>query len=177
MPIHCTKCGEELLGAVNRCWKCGQTYVPSQEPVDAVVVEPPAASDTAAGEPIAMPLEPVATPVYAQKRRATTAELIEARLAGQMAMGGTVASLVLGVFAAAMAFIWPLAALIAVIGLLMGIWGLQSPKRNLALVGMLLCCLSIGVGTFSAVHRVYLSYKQSQPIQMPYEPEPIDTEP
>src|SRR4051795_11818810 len=26
MAVRCSKCGEELLGAVNRCWKCGQTF-------------------------------------------------------------------------------------------------------------------------------------------------------
>src|SRR5437764_4561953 len=26
MTVRCSKCGEELLGAVNRCWKCGQTF-------------------------------------------------------------------------------------------------------------------------------------------------------
>lgn len=28
MAVHCGKCGEELLGAVNRCWKCGTVYQP-----------------------------------------------------------------------------------------------------------------------------------------------------
>lgn len=26
MAINCHKCGEELIGAVNRCWKCGSKY-------------------------------------------------------------------------------------------------------------------------------------------------------
>lgn len=26
MAVHCTKCGEELLGAVNRCWRCGLEF-------------------------------------------------------------------------------------------------------------------------------------------------------
>ena len=26
MAVRCSKCGEELLGPVNRCWKCGQTF-------------------------------------------------------------------------------------------------------------------------------------------------------
>ena len=171
MAVHCTKCGEELLGAVNRCWKCGQTFevrppVPEEPPVEATAVDAPA-----------MPLVPVAPPAYVSMRPPTTGELIEARRAGMMAMGGTVASLVLGIFAAAVAFVWPLASLIAVLGLIMGIWGLQSPKRNLALIGMLLCCLSIGVGTYSAVRRIYLSFKQSQPIQMPYDTGSIEPEP
>ena len=26
MTVRCARCGEELLGAVNRCWKCGQQF-------------------------------------------------------------------------------------------------------------------------------------------------------
>lgn len=26
MSVVCSKCGEELMGAVNRCWKCGSTF-------------------------------------------------------------------------------------------------------------------------------------------------------
>ena len=29
MPVYCANCGEELLGAVNRCWRCGRTFAPS----------------------------------------------------------------------------------------------------------------------------------------------------
>ena len=76
-----------------------------------------------------------------------------------MAMGGTVASLVLGVFAAILSAIWPPAALIAVLGLIMGIWGLSSPRRNWALVGMLLCCLAIGLGSFGVAKGIYLEVK------------------
>jgi hypothetical protein len=93
-----------------------------------------------------------------------------------MAMGGTVASLVLGITGAALAYWWPMATIIAVLGLGMGIWGLQSQKRNLALVGMLLCCLAIGLGSFSAVRQIYIAYLQRQPIRMDYE-EPMEAEP
>jgi hypothetical protein len=27
MAVQCTKCGEELMGSVNRCWRCGQEFV------------------------------------------------------------------------------------------------------------------------------------------------------
>src|SRR5262245_55654263 len=188
MAVHCSKCGEELLGAVNRCWKCGQTFalhpemdgrpprrteaaVAGNEPLNAVVVEPTAASAPPlvggpaqadhhfAAVPAAGPtLLPVARVV--QPRRASAAELVDARRAGMMAMGGTVTSLVLGVFAAGLAVVWPPAAMIAVLGLVMGIWGLSSPRRNLALVGMLLCCLAIGVGTFGVVRNIYIGIQE-----------------
>ena len=28
MAVTCSKCGEELLGAVNRCWRCGAKFMP-----------------------------------------------------------------------------------------------------------------------------------------------------
>jgi hypothetical protein len=31
MPVRCSKCGEELLGPVNRCWKCGQQFTAQAE--------------------------------------------------------------------------------------------------------------------------------------------------
>jgi hypothetical protein len=99
--------------------------------------------------------------------------MIDARRASMMAMGGTVASLVLGVFAALLALAWPLAAVIAVIGLVMGIWGLYSPRRNLALVGMLLCCLAIGLGTYSLARYVYIQVESQRPIDLDYAADPV----
>ena len=53
MAVRCSKCGEELLGPVNRCWKCGQQftaqsdagglppvrYAPVELPSDVVMAE------------------------------------------------------------------------------------------------------------------------------------------
>lgn len=41
MTIHCGKCGAELLGAVNRCWKCGQQVVSRADGVSAPPVRRP----------------------------------------------------------------------------------------------------------------------------------------
>src|SRR5262245_56863795 len=104
MAVRCSKCGEELLGAVNRCWKCGQAFAQrpeidgrppvrtdapatSQQPLEALVVEPAPGG--------ASPFAPQAAPVmllppFIPPRRATTAEMIDARRASMMAMGGTV---------------------------------------------------------------------------------------
>ncbi|MBA2117253.1 hypothetical protein [Bremerella alba] len=30
MSVVCSKCGEELIGAVNRCWKCGTPFIRSE---------------------------------------------------------------------------------------------------------------------------------------------------
>jgi hypothetical protein len=50
--MHCRSCGEEIIGAVNRCWKCDQPIGPEElvtaeevtiddEPVLAILVEEP----------------------------------------------------------------------------------------------------------------------------------------
>lgn len=200
MAVRCSKCGEELLGAVNRCWKCGQMFAlhpemdgtppvrterpPSNQPLPAAVAGESAGQTPAAGTAPLVAVTPATvppqvttwTPRPAPPRRATTAELIEARRAGQMAMGGTVASIVLGVFAAGFAFVWPPAAVIAVLGLFMGIWGLYSPRRNWALVGMLICCLGIGIGMYGGAKAVYVYVESQRPTTIEYQPDPSETE-
>jgi hypothetical protein len=196
MGVRCSKCGEELLGSVNRCWKCGQTFALRPEidgrppvrteraspaavagpPLEAVVLgeatggaatdAAPAASAAAHAvpQPATPPRVPVARPRVIAPLGSATADMIDARRAGMMAMGGTVASLVLGLFAAFLALLWPPAAVIAVLGLVMGIWGLYSPRRNWALLGMLLCCLAIGLGMYGGVRRVHTYLLQQRAI-------------
>ena len=57
------------------------------------------------------------------------------------------------------------AAIIALIGLVMGIWGLYSPRRGWALVGMLLCCLGVSIGTFTGARQLYLYLNRNAPIE------------
>lgn len=177
MAVRCSKCGEELLGAVNRCWKCGQMFalrpeidgrppvrteapVSTEQPLAAIVIQQDQEQPAAAALPPAM----VVAPRYIQPpRKATTAEMIDARRNSMMAMGGTVASLVLGIFSIILTMLWAPAVIIAVLGLVMGIWGLYSPRRNLALVGMLLCCLGIGFGAYGVARWTYIQVQSSRP--------------
>ena len=119
------------------------------------------------GDPllVASVVEPASLDYLNKPRRPpTTAELIDARRSGIMAMGGTVTSLLLGISATVLAFVWPPAAIIAIVGLGMGLWGLSSPRRNLALVGMLLCCLAIGIGTFGMARRISIEMQKNRAI-------------
>jgi len=179
MAIHCSKCGEELLGAVNRCWRCGQAFAVAPPPNEA-----PTASVAATGDqPLVEIVDAERGDAYAYTAEAggqrwstaprTTAELIDARKAGMMAMGGTVTSLVLGILALVLASFWPPAAIIAIVGIGMGIWGLSSPRRNLALVGMLLCCLAIGIGTYGMARRISIAIQKNRVIPID-EPSPLD---
>ncbi len=139
------------------------------QPLEAIIVDQYAVP---AGSPFGPAAAlPAAAPRMAPSRVSSTAELIDARRAGLMAMGGTVTSLVLGLFSAILAAFWPPAAIVAVLGLVMGIWGLSSPRRNWALVGMLFCCLAIGLGTFGMARGVYIRILQSRPIEEAISPD------
>jgi hypothetical protein len=195
MTVRCSKCGEELLGAVNRCWKCGQTFalrpeidgrppirpeLPpiGAEPLEAIVLDEGSVATTAPATAVRM--VPTATPwtvtpSAAQPTKLTTADLIDARRASLMAVGGMVGALVLGAFSLLIAPFSPWGCLIALIGLAMGIWGLSSPRRNLSLLGMLICCLAIGLGAYTGVWQLYVRIQQSQPIQT-LEPDPEQPE-
>jgi len=200
MTVRCSKCGEELMGAVNRCWKCGQMFaqrpeidgrppvradaaIVDQQPLEAVVLGDEAhltseAVPASAATSVATAAPPIAQPVaigpmaprVERLARASTSDLIDAKRNSLMAMGGTVGSLVLGLFALALALFRFEAALIALLGLLLGIWGLYSPKRGLALVAMLLCCLAIGLGSYTGAKQLYVHIKQRQPIADDYNP-------
>jgi hypothetical protein len=210
MSVRCAKCGEELLGAVNRCWKCGQKFdlrpeidgrppVRLEMPTEAAAVEailleePPAepssGSDTAgpAAAPAAAdaayyPPAPAWTAAVAKKPTpaiprsiprsvVNASDIVEARRKSAMAMGGTVAAIVLGLFAIVIAPFRFEAAFIALIGVIMGIWGLYSPRRNWALAAMLLCCLAVGLGAFTGARQILLWLESQREIQMD---EPVD---
>lgn len=84
-----------------------------------------------------------------------------------MAMGGTVGSLVLAAFALIISWFRFEAVLIAALGMAMGVWGLQSARRNWALVGMLLCWLAIGLGTYTGARQLYIYIQKSRPPEIP----------
>jgi len=69
------------------------------------------------------------------------------RLENIQAKGGAVGAIVLGTLAIAGSFLTGYSAINAVIGFLMGLWGLSSPKPKLALIGLVLCI----VGGFLSV--------------------------
>lgn len=195
MSVRCAKCGEELLGAVNRCWKCGQVFqrhpesdglpprrvewqASSVAALDAVVLEdsslepevparssavsPPAAQMPAAP---AHPVSPYAMPRPKPPAAPMGAHLVESHRQSLIAMGGTVTSLILGVFGLTLAVFRFEGAVIALIGLLMGVWGLYSRRRNWALLAMLLCAAAITLGTYRGVRDLYIYIKENQPVE------------
>lgn len=206
MEVTCGQCGEELLGAVNRCWRCGAKIpahpgdmqtppirrdpIPlpeieeasprdgeaivvaaladdapqqpagdhSDEPIVARRVGSPFAPDSSA--PPAATYIPVSQPNYSQNstaRGGAWAGLFLALLSFSLSFTGTTA----------------LAALpLAVFGLLMGIWGLYARRRTIAIVAVLLCCLSMAISGFNCAVISYEMVNGVSPWEsnQPYDP-------
>lgn len=133
---------------------------PKQEYVAELIDESEAAADPDSGEaafvePVIVeevtdeltlsPAAPVYSPAVAPKSRpqqqsalAKPPEVLE----NLAAKGGAVGAIVLGTLALLGSFITSYAILNAVIGLLMGVWGLNSSHQRMAGVGMVLCLIS-----------------------------------
>jgi hypothetical protein len=200
MAVRCARCGEELLGAVNRCWKCGQQFAvrPAADglpPVRAELVTEaastaPAAGErsgdqpleahvldeaTAAGQATSVLVAPPPTPVAAATSMVATHPLATPRPPRSVAspanniaaLGGAYAALLLGLFGLLLSWWRYEGAVVALVGLVAGIWGIYSPRRGWALVGMLLCALAMGLGTYTGVRQLYLYLNRNAPIEAP----------
>lgn len=233
MAVTCAKCNEPLLGAVNRCWKCGaefNTQLSAQEvppirrtPVKlaarlndsvaaassetpGVVADVTAATEDAVDHPKnvllastetnpTVPSEwqgpyrvgsPFAT-MNSQHKAAkadqqpmlpeeTTHELRRSAGTTQYpshvaASGAAIAAMILGILSQAgillllfRVFLHPVGTLLtALLGIIMGIWGIYSPKSRIAIGGLLFCCLALAVSGFFAVVDVYQQIHNTDP--------------
>jgi hypothetical protein len=231
MAVQCTHCGEELLGAVNRCWRCGQGFIPQAganlappvrqisqtepfPPIMAELATPTAADPSEAADPRENGIEKgMATAIQTQtsafdilgaaaspnpsptpvKRRGSPFAEGEVLLApadahhanhGNMranfasyvpeapeawqprhpaAIGGAIASIVLGLIGLAIGWYSSWILILCVVGVGMGAWGVYSGKRTLAMIGIALCCLALLIGGFFAVARWYAQVYGSNP--------------
>lgn len=203
MTVRCSQCGEELMGAVNRCWKCGRAFsaqpasdglppvrrVPVIAPAtqaerdaagDGVVNAelasdsslPPASQPIRRGSPFAAPATATSPPTNASQPAPlvplSALPLPRARQPlrrgpNYVATGGAVGSMVLGLFALALSPFRAEAAIVALIGMVMGLWGLYSPKRGWALIGLLICCLAIGLASYTGAKALNAYVNRSQP--------------
>ena len=194
MTVRCSRCGEELMGAVNRCWKCGQAFqvrptVDGLPPVRADVVAAAAAvainpagqaveacvlDDAAVGEsgqaPTAAPKAPL--PPHALTTPQPPRPSVSRAPTNIAAEGGAYAALLLGLFGLLLSWSLFYGALVALVGLLAGIWGIYSPRRNVALIGMLLCAVAMGLGTFTGVRQLNRYLTRNAPIEAPTSDEP-----
>jgi hypothetical protein len=219
MSVRCSHCGEELLGAVNRCWKCGHAFaaqpttdglppvrrVPlTQEPLAATVAESggvatseappnessdaPIRAELATAEPNAenarplrtgSPFSPLATPAPVTAAPLPLTQLPASSYRRKVpqrpnivAVGGAVGSISLGLFALVLSPFRAEAAIVALIGMAMGIWGLYSPRRAWALVGLLICCLAIGLASYTGAKALNAMLNRNKA----WDPDTVDIE-
>jgi hypothetical protein len=77
--------------------------------------------------------------------------------------GGAVAAIVLGIFGVIIAPFRFEGAIVGMLGLAMGIWGLYSHRRGWALFGLILCCLAIGVGMYTGAFWLFQVMNNAKP--------------
>jgi len=141
----------------------------SAAPIVAVEVSAASPQPHAPAPYVPPPQPPMATVLLKPRlvpRTGSPADRVDSIRNSNMAMGGTVGAVVLGGFALALSPFRFEAALIAALGLAMGIWGLSSPRRNWALAAMLLCCLAIGVGAYTGVRQLYFYLQRNRPVEI-----------
>lgn len=201
---HCPHCNDELLGSVNRCWRCGQRVTPPDftrlvlaEEVTAptaaelaVVVEPEVASavvqvaltadDLALaslkepprrGSPFAFdtvlsgrpPQEPyLGNGPYQREAKAALPPVLGPSAAlptqyrqNQGAIGGVVASLLLGLASLAILPFSIFGFVTALIGVACGVWGMFHERKGVAISGLLLCCLALAISLYLMGFMLY----------------------
>ena len=209
MAVRCGQCGEELLGAVNRCWRCGSTVlsragdanlppirrppIPVASEVLGVSDEPDvvvaALADQLTGAPDArrpaVPdgTDPAGPSRPATAKRAPSAEprpvrrigspfaepagqelpVRELRFGrfrvsyGSICNAAAVTAVVLGLVSLSACFFTSWAIIAAVLGLGLGLGGVYSRHRGTAIMGILLCCLALTIGSFFAIVGWYES--------------------
>ena len=180
MAVLCSHCGEELMGAVNRCWRCGKALVvhagpqdippvrrspitgPLDAPLEATILSesPPApVGGMRRGSPFVANVQtlrvsgPIPTPAPTETPRPPRTRTFESQFAAQFA---AITSMVVGIAALALAHTVPIASLcLAIVVLGFGIWGLFSQRRGIAIFGLILGCCALAWGGFGTVVQLY----------------------
>jgi len=73
------------------------------------------------------------------------------------AVGGAVGALLLGIWSIVGATISPYASINAAVGILMGFWGISSPRKKMAIIGLVLCMIGLGLSVWE-VNGVISNY-------------------
>ncbi|MFV2067515.1 MAG: hypothetical protein ACC645_11085 [Pirellulales bacterium] len=185
MTVQCANCGEELLGAVNRCWRCGRIFVPQKGSDEAPPIRrapvTPAAGPPATAEVIGQGNTRAAKRIHRGSPFATSSIrsnddspppsdadrpfLVRTPRGAAPAVGAAL-SLVLGLVSLLIGFGFPAGGVVtAVVGVSMGCWGLTSDRRGLATFGLVLCCLALSVSGFYAVVDAYSYFYGVDPFE------------
>lgn len=184
LSTQCSNCGEELLGAVNRCWKCGASFGTASDTGGRD--RSPESADISRERPI--PLEVVGE--GDEFEGGLGAEFVDAATssdgpaqpalprppdyrAKRSAIGGAVGSIVLGAIGLAGSFFSAASLFVSLTGLVLGFWGLASDKKRVAAVGLAICVVAVLIGGVQVVTWLYQNIER-QDNEAPYEFEPLE---
>ena len=164
MAVFCSKCGEELLGAVNRCWRCGHVFDAVPEEGGLPPVRRPATAPNDLGAPLVVaeivPPGGTCAPIPSGGAR---------RPAAEEPLGGTevpsigrdaaaVTALTLGIISLPTSLFTCWSLVPAIVGLVLGIQGLRRTRRRTALIGLVLCCIALSFGLIRSVVHWHTQY-------------------
>ena len=180
MAVLCSHCGEELMGAVNRCWKCGtpiQSHSgpldvppvrrspivgPLNAPLEATVLDEATATvvelrGTRRGSPFAK--DAATLRAVGGKKPAREESPPVARPIASESVGSQFASIVavgLAAVAWGVSFRVPIAGVcLAFFVVVLGIWGLFGTRRGVAIFALLLGCTALAWGAFGTLVQIY----------------------
>lgn len=174
MPVRCAKCGEELLGAVNRCWRCGTTYAlhadaagdppvrrppvvlsSLTQPVHEVTDSQKAVSNV--GSPFQDGTIQSDLPAARGPTRIRPADRVPRGDSSPTAIVAGIIAAVLGGLSILLANQIPLAAVvISFLALGMAIWGMYGRQRWVPLVAILLSLIGLGWGGVNTTVDLYI---------------------
>lgn len=175
VKVFCAACREELMGVVNRCWKCGATFPPLAGPSDLPPVRRPPPADLAAMPPGAAQASPMsgrsgspfrpASPLQLATSAATTSAAADVASAGPAGSGkarwsggelAVAAGIVAGLAAAVVTLSFPLGGLLlGGLGVTCGVLGMSSRRNGWGMGIVIGCCLLMGWNVLRILVEVY----------------------
>ncbi len=175
IPLHLVNQTLEELQAAATSIGLSEGDARSSAAIDAELIDAPTEASPSApmmsppAPPISPPTRSPAKPYYAASSR-------PAYRTNAGATGGAIASVVLGVMAlAAIPLIPPGSLLVSILGVPMGVWGLNSDRRGLAVVGLTLCCLAMAIAGFLSAVQLFEYFNGYNPFEGDLPPLPPET--
>src|SRR5262245_54471177 len=193
MTVRCAKCGEELLGSVNRCWRCGESlqshagpiHVPPVRRTPISVLDPIVAeavdesavmpagdmpSALASGKPPmrrGSPFAAIVTRPPPEHQSGASGPASSRAVGGIMQLAGTV-SIFLALVAIGLCYAFPIgSAVISLAAVGFAILGTNAPNRRVGIGTLIFCCIALALSVFLASLEVYESIYGVNPFSPP----------
>lgn len=152
MKRRCENCEEELIGSVNRCWKCGTAV-----DVESLLDTPPIRR-----APVDLNGETSAASLGLDTITQSLPYPLSVDLSERGRHNCAIASVVCGVLACLTGIMSAWTILLGLIGIALGVMGMQSKHRDLATMGLVLSVLAIFLGFWQIGFDLWTKYQSRQ---------------